>query len=150
MAQELRGILGSFGFVRRDRHEGALFVSDFPARNPGDAARLSGILKDAGWETRVDGGLCRINFTHGKARAFLASLPAREPGPGLAAILCRHARETRDADGADLRRAVKMFDGGNLDSLSRMAGNALAVALRQKERVPGFYAALLLSEEGFA
>ncbi|HSK69989.1 MAG TPA: hypothetical protein VLA21_12070, partial [Candidatus Limnocylindria bacterium] len=142
-AGELREIIGSAGFIRRDRSQQALFVSDFPARAPAQAARLLERLAQSGWTAEANGGLCRMDFSPARFRAFFASLPRRKPGPGLAAILLPHAREASDDELPSMRRALLLWDAGDVAALSREAGRALGEGLRKKRGVPGFYPALL-------
>lgn len=148
MARRVKDLLGPDFFVRRDKFSRALFVSDYPARaDEAAGAELDHRLITSGFEVERAGGLALIDLGFEACRAFLEELADKTPANdfGLAAIFDRHPLAFAPDMRTDARKALLLWDKGRVAQLQKMAGEALAIALRLKQPVPMYYPLLLNS-----
>lgn len=148
-AEELRGLMGGDGFIRRDRKRRALFVSDFPARLArADAQALKTRLEQAGWLVGGKDSLALLDWPLSGYQRFFSRLQARGgPAPwpvsGLCRILEKHPAEMDESMLEEARAALLLWDSGATGALMRLAGESLAVRLRKQLPAPHFFLPLL-------
>lgn len=149
-ARKLKTLLGRDGFVRRDRKGRALFVSDYPARLLPDRQRaLAARLRSAGFRAVHEDGLALIDWTYARCLDFLTGLSQKagagksESEDGLVRIFERHPLSFTEEMLGDARAALLLWDRGAHERLRRLAGEALAKALRQRAPIPLYYPLLL-------
>ncbi len=148
-AGELRRLIGGSGFIRRDRQQRALFVSDYPARlDRAEARALGERLERAGWLVRVKHPLALLDWPLSGYRRFFAGLQAPDdtvynPASGLCRILEKHPAPLDEGMLIEARAALLLWDGGETAALMRLAGKSLAVRLRKKLPAPHFFLFLL-------
>ena len=145
--QALKGIIGDAAFLRRDLKRRALFVSDVNRRLKGQALdALLLRLAAAGWHGFIQEGLLLLDLSFpGYQRIFhrMTSAQSGDLAHGLARIFARHETAfTADMLG-EARLALLRYDAGEAESLIRQAARALAVSLRSKAPMPGFFIPLL-------
>lgn len=143
----LRALIGPGAFIRRDLHRRALFVSDINRRLSSESlAALQQRLLEAGWHTVLQDGLLFLDlFFAGYQQVFhrIAKGQPDPPAHGLARIYARHKTAFTKDMLPEARLALLRYDAGETEALLRQAANALALSLRQKAPVPGFFIPLL-------
>lgn len=143
----LRALMGPGAFLRRDLKRRALFVSDISRKlDPEGLAALTQRLSQAGWHSDTDQGLLLMDLSFsGYQQVFrrLADSQPREDSHGLARIFARHAAAFTPDMLPEARLALLRYDAGDTLALIRQAASALALSLRQKAPVPGFFIPLL-------
>ncbi len=148
-AGELRGLMGGIGFVRRERKQRALFVSDFPALLVREEAlALKTRLEQAGWLVKVKNSLALLDWPLSGYQRFFSSLQATGgsapwPVSGLCRILEKHPAMMDESMLDEARTALLLWNFGATGALVRLAGESLAVNLRKKLPVPPFFLFLL-------
>ena len=94
---ELRLMLGERVFLRPDREEKALFVTDFPRRFPSEAEKTASLLRERGF-TLVCCGQCgdmwRIDMTRARYLAMLADVQEAEDAVQDAFVRCLEKKPT--------------------------------------------------------
>lgn len=150
LAQAARQVLGSAGFVLRDRQAQALFVSDYPRRcDASQAQQLQAALESAGFVVAEEGGLARMDAGFTACQAFLDGMQplALHQLPqklaGLVRILQQHRTSFTPAMLPLARQALLLWDQGQMDALVDLASAQLALSLRSKQPVPAFLELLL-------
>ena len=143
----LRALIGPGAFIRRDLHRRALFVTDAPRRlAPGQLAALHQRLLEAGFRVDHQQGLLLLDLSFsGYQQVFsrIANPQPETPANGLARLFALHAAAFTPDMLGEARLALLRYDAGETEALTRQAANVLAVSLRQKAPVPGFFIPLL-------
>lgn len=159
-AEALRSLTGPGAFIRRDLRQRALFVSDAPRTLPRDAYQnLTDRLRESGWQLKESGRLLLLDLSYEgylKLIGQLGGMPQLPESPGfqhpkakealgLLRILMRH-QGCFTPDMLPLcREALHLWDREDLPALLRLAGESLAIALRQKTSPPSFFVPLIAS-----
>lgn len=145
LVQALRVLLGPKGFIRRDRLQRALFISD-AARHHGDKKDLDQRLQESGFTVREENGLLFIDLCPEACLRFALSLKKRLPDAETAS-LCRLYLEHKAGNAAPepslYREALSCFDAGDARGLFRIASISLARALRLHTAPDVFYLCLM-------
>lgn len=148
MAQDIKTLLGPGFFIRRDRQGRALFISDYPARADRNEIELITLrVRQAGFLVQMMDGLALLDWDMIGYAAFFEGLKGQVDGQacGLAHLYGAHPQGFTEAMLKDARAALLLLDAGKTELLKRRAGEALAVALRQKTAVPLYYPLLLMA-----
>ena len=151
-ARELRALIGTGGFIRRDRLRRALFLSDYPKLRADEAPSINGRLQNAGWLLTQEGGLAFMDWPLSRYAAFFDGLDKAlgegEDEPGLCPILRLHGAPMTVEMLNEARQALLMWSRDEKEALKRRAEEVLGLALRGKQKVPCFYRTLLMSQPG--
>ena len=149
-AAALRALIGKGAFVRRDLSRRALFISDYKRRRKADEVeRIETRLNARGWQVTYVDSLALLDWLYPDYQDFFASLPAFELAglpentKGLLRIFQRHQAVFHPEMLNEAREALLRWDAGENSQLLVQAGKALAVSLRKREPVPGFFIPLL-------
>ena len=149
-AAALRALIGKGAFVRRDLSRRALFISDYRRRQKADEIeRTEARLNARGWKITCVDSLALLDWLYPAYQEFFAGLQALESSKlpentrGLLRIYRRHQAVFHPEMLDEARAALLRWDAGENTQLLVQAGNALAVSLRKREPVPGFFIPLL-------
>lgn len=150
VAAALRALIGKGAFVRRDLFRRALFISDYRRRQKADEVeRIEARLNARGWQITYVDGLALLDWLYPSYQDFFGSLYAYgsaglpENTKGLLRIFQQHQAVFLPGMLYEARAALLHWDAGENSQLLVQAGKALAVSLRKKEPVPGFFIPLL-------
>ena len=154
---DLRRLIGSRCFVRRDRLARALFVSDIPRRLlPEDVLIVKERLENDRIRVKINDSLAFLDYSLARYERFFQTLEeqaiqnrasAPEQVLGLCRILEKHPAELDAGMLPNLKDALLMWDRERMAELQQYAGNLLAIALRTGKSAPGFMVPLLLSAQ---
>ena len=149
-AAALRALIGKGAFVRRDLSRRALFISDYRRRQEADEIQqIEARLSAEGWLTTCVDGLALLDRPYPAYQEYFDGLSAKNPAglsdnsKGLLRIYQRHQAVFLPEMLDEARAALLRWDAGENAQLLVQAGNALAVSLRKREPVPGFFIPLL-------
>ena len=155
--RELRRLINSRCFVRRDRLARALYVSDFPRHLlPDEILIVKARLEGKGIRVKINGSLAFLDYSLARNACFLQTLREqanenRSSAPerilGLCRILEKHPAELDAGMLPNLKDALLLWDRERMAELQQYAGNLLAIALRTGKSAPGFMVPLLLSAQ---
>lgn len=153
----ITALIGPGAFVRRDNQGRALFVTDAARTLPDNRlAEVQKRLAQAGYLIRDDKGLLLLDWPQEGYQQFLQQLDSTNSQPanvaptphqpeieGMLAILQRHPG-VLTADMLPLfLKALHLWDREQTLPLLRLAGESLAIALRNKKSPPPFFVPLL-------
>lgn len=143
--RHLAGQLNAPCMLRVCRDDGCLFVTDYPARFPGNAGQVRRALEAAGWDVRPSGSLWRLDPGEEMWRGFIRSLPREKPPDPLRVSLPLYSLAVRltgkptaaEAQPiAPLRLLIKAMDKGDADHVLRAFPPLLSALLREKKPLP--------------
>ena len=153
--QQARALLPGACFLRRDQQLRALFVTDFPRRQPSMAAQVLTSLQEAGFTVTDCKELWLLDLSE-KARAeWIRSLPAPQispDGPLEITSLCRSllangAQEAEKQPWEAIKRTLLRLDSGETQLLIPELRALTAQYKRQKTPLPTAIVSIL-NEEG--
>ena len=147
LLRELTEIMGDKVFLRPDREEKALFVTDFPRRFPSEAEKMASLLTERGFvlsSCGLNGDMWRIDLTD--ARCFIllqnaqqeASAPRTDENLGL--LYLAGLFEKNDSENMDAVRMLlhaNMKKSANKKQLYCALGEMYAYILRTGGERPG-------------
>lgn len=144
---ELRLMLGERVFLRPDREEKGLFVTDFPRRFPSEAEKTASLLRERGF-TLVCCGQCgdmwRIDMTRARYLAMLADVQAAEDisrtDENMGLLYLAGLFDKNDSENLDAARMLLHANGkkqADKVQLQRRLGEMYAYILRTGGEKPG-------------
>lgn len=143
---EIRAHLDGAGFLRRDRDARALFVTDYPQRNP-DASAVGQCLFDNGFSVSEEGKLWRIDLTPSRQRMWIDALPHHALPERISdellplASLCRSLLASGDVPSCDqpwpmIRQTLLLSDSGEKQRLWQVLSAQTAIYKRTHTPLP--------------
>ena len=155
LRQSARALLPGDCFLRRDQQLRALFVTDFPRRQPDLAEETQKKLQSCGFEITEEKGLWLIDLCPDARADFIASLPVPEIRSDLPleikslcrSLLSQGATPTEIQPWEPVKRALTRLDTGETELLIQELSALLAQYKRQKLPLPTAIVSLL-NEEG--
>ena len=155
LRQSARALLPGDCFLRRDQQLRALFVTDFPRRNPLLKEKTLALLQEKGFSAAEEKGLWLLDLSEDAQRDFIASLPAPEISGGLplpVASLCRSLLHGGDVPASlqpweAVRRTLLRLDAKETSLLLPELQRLCALYKRQKRPLPTCIVSLLTDKE---
>lgn len=155
LRQSTRALLPGDCFLRRDQQLRALFVTDFPRRQPDLAEETQKKLQSAGFEITEEKGLWLIDLCPQARFDFIAALPVPEIRSDLPleikslcrSLLSQGATPAEMQPWEPVKRTLTRLDTGETELLIQELSALLAQYKRQKLPLPTAIVSLL-NEEG--
>lgn len=144
LRQSAHALLPGACFLRRDQQLRALFVTDFPRRQPDLANEALQKLQAGGFSVTEEKGLWLLDLSPRAQQDFMAALPSPVFSPALPpawqsicrSLLSRGAVAPDKQPWEAVKRALLRLDAGEEDLLQNELRALCAVYKRQKTPLP--------------